>query len=202
MTQSHKLNFIISLLSLSIFLSLACKFEDEVTNYLGTDNNITFGNIKYKLAWSSHPNAQYYKQEYVPEGDNVSKFHNMIMLDFIQRDIPVLDAVTSQINILEKRKKNDINCHYQLIHNADSSEYILDFLMSDISGSVINIVEWNAYRYKAYTDKAGHKGVLLFGVSNRAYDKEAAAFFTSLNEFRDKHKKALIKFTIPEIQLK
>ena len=202
MLQSFNKKLITGVLLLSTFTSLAFKFEDDVINYFGISKDITFSNLVYKLAWSSHPNLQYYKQEYVPDGENVNRFHNMVLVDFIQRDIPVMDVVASQVNVLEKRKKTDINCRYALVNNKDSSEYILDFMMSEVSGSNINILEWNAYHYKIYTDKAGHKGVLLFGVSHRAYNEEAAPFLTELDEYRDKHRKALIKFPLPQIQLK
>ena len=61
-------------------------------------------------------------------------------------------------------------------------ETMLDFLLTANSpdGKKIAIIERNVYRYKKIKDKSGHKGVLLFGVSTRAYNKDASNFLTDL----------------------
>jgi hypothetical protein len=73
--------------------------------------------------------------------------------------------------------------------------------MSEGSGDKLDIVEWNAYRYKPYTDKAGHKGVLLFGISHRAYIEEIIPFLKSLKEYKSGQMRGLIAYPMPEIQL-
>ena len=44
----------------------------DVTDYLGVPGPIAFDGTDYLLSWSSQPNAQYTKQEYVPAGQAVS----------------------------------------------------------------------------------------------------------------------------------
>lgn len=202
MRYSKNSIFSIATLATLLFISLAFKFKDEVINYFGTSKEITFSKKTYKLSWSSHPNATYYKQEYIPDGDKADTFNDMILIDFIQRDIPVAEVVKAQVTMLNERKKTDNICNYQLINSANGSEYILDFAMSESSGPTLNIVEWNAYRYKAYIDKQGHKGVLLFGISHRSYGSKASSFLKSLKEYRVEHQKALISYPMPNIQIK
>jgi hypothetical protein len=200
----HRNKFVsyLPVVTVCLLVSLACSLLGDVVNYYGISETITFSKMNYNLAWSSHPNTQYYKQEYIPQGNNIERYNDMIIIDFIQRDIPVIDALVPQLNKLEQRKKTDEICKYELIHSPDSSEYILDFLISESNGSAIKIVEWNAYHYKSYTDKFGHKGILLFGISHRSYELEAIAFLKSLKGYRDEHRKNLIQYPIPEIQIK
>ena len=202
MLKPNKHSLQIVIVPLLLLLSLAFKFKEEVINYFGTNKEIAFSQKTYKLSWSSHPNATYYKQEYIPNGDKADTFNDMILIDFIQRDMPVAEVVKAQVTMLNERKKTDKVCNYTLTNSANGSEYILDFVMSEGSGQTLKIVEWNAYRYKAYTDKQGHKGVLLFGVSHRSYDSKASSFLKSLKEYRVEHRKALISYPMPNIQIK
>jgi len=187
----------ISIIALTAF---APGSGDDVINYFGIQETLSFNSLDYKLAWSSHPTAIYYKHEYVPAGDTVEHFHDMVLIDFMQADISLKDAVTAEINTLKERKKTDIVCNYQLQRKTD--EYILDFIMSEGNGQKLSVVEWNAYHYGSYTDKNGHKGVLLFGVSHRAYDDQIMPFMHSLGVYRNNVLKVLSKYTIPEIQIK
>ena len=174
----------------------------EVTNYYSTPTTINFNELDYTLSWSSHPNAVYYKHEYLPKGDVADHFNNMLMLDFIQGEFSVMDAVQAQIDKIVERKKTDAVCNYDIIKSPDGKEIILDFLMSVSKNDKVNLVEWNAYHYKAYTDKTGHKGVILFALSHRAYDADVTPFLKSLSEYRQLNRDKVIQFPIPEIQLK
>lgn len=176
---------------------------DEVTNYYGISETLNFNGLTYNLSWSSHPNDTYYKQEYIPKDNTADHFKDMVMIDFIITDIPVEKAVAAQIATIKERKKTDIVCNYKVLSNKDNpGNYILDFIMSEGNGGDVNLVEWSAYHYKAYTDKAGHKGVLLFSICHRAYDNAAMDFMKSLHTYRDTNLTQLIKYDVPEIQIK
>jgi len=180
---------------------LAHRIYTEITNYYNTPTNITFNYIDYQLAWSSHPNEKYYKQEYVAKDDKVEHFNNMLLIDFVLTDLPVNEIVKLQVETLNKRKKTDNVCNYNVIKNPQTGEYILDFLMSESNGNSLSIIEWNGYHYKAYTDKNGHKGVLLFGISHRAYKDDALPFLKMLSGYRVDNLRALQPFPLPDIQL-
>ncbi len=193
-------------LTLMLILFVSSSFnivgKDDIIDYYNIPPELSFNKINYKLCWSSHPNDTYYKQEYIPQGEVVEHFNDMILIDFLNTDIPVKDAVQAQVANLIERKKTDMVCNYQLGINDKTNEYILDFVMSDVSNDHVHIVEWNGYRYKPYTDKSGHKGVLLFGVSHRAYDDKGTDFLRSLGSYRHEILQKLSMHSIPEIQLK
>lgn len=176
--------------------------HDEVINYYGIPEVISFNKTDFSLSWSSHPNDNYYKQEYLPQGDIADRFHDMLLIDFIITDLPAETAAKTQVGNLIERKKTDALCNYQLAKSPDGNEYILDFVMSEGSGDKLDVVEWNGYHYKPYTDKAGHKGVLLFGISHRVYTDEIIPFLKSLRKYKGEQLNKLIAYPIPEIQVK
>ena len=61
------------------------------------------------------------------------------------------------------------------------------------------MVEWNAYRYVPMTI-GGDPGVVLFGVSHRAYGPDAAkAFLQGLTDRRQTGLKALAEADLPAV---
>ena len=190
---------IILLCSLTGFKS---EVNDGIVNYFGIPETLTFNDMAFKLSWSSHPNTSYYKQEYLPQGDDADHFNDMVLIDFIQTDLSVRKVASAQVNKIKERQKTDQVCNYKFSENPDGSEFILHFLMSDGTADKVALVEWNAYHYKPYTDKASHKGVLLFGFSHRAYTNKIIPFLNSLTDYMDVHLNALVKYPVPEIQIK
>ncbi|OCX52686.1 hypothetical protein BEL04_14665 [Mucilaginibacter sp. PPCGB 2223] len=189
------------LLPLLIIGQLHVKPAADVVNYYGTPTDIIFNNTKFTLTWSSHPNDTYYKQEYITHGDAVEHFKDMVLVDFIITDLTVKDAAQAQVNNILERKKTDKVCNYQIIKNEQTGEYILDFIMSESTGDDLSVIEWSGYHYKPYTDKAGHKGVLLFGISHRAYGDDTMNFLKTLKTYRGDVLKALVAYQVPEIQI-
>lgn len=61
-------------------------------------------------------------------------------------------------------------------------------------------MEWNGYRYMAFTAPTGKKGVLLLGLSRRAYgDEESISFLQNLKTYRNKAIANLAEFKIPAV---
>jgi hypothetical protein len=175
---------------------------DEVINYYGIPETLSFDNTDFNLSWSAHPNDSYYKQEYLPKGESVDHFNNMVLIDFIVTEATAQLAANAQVNNLIERKKTDPICNYQILKSPDGNDYILDFVMSEGPGDNLDVIEWNAYHYKPYTDKAGHKGVLLFAVSRRTYADKCVPFLKNLRGYKAEQLNKLVKYPIPEITVK
>ena len=174
---------------------------EQVKDYLNVPGPIKFDNVSYNLAWSANPVANYYKQEYIIKGDSLERFNKMVLIDVLEDTLQVKDLVYMKINSLEKRKKEDAVVNYKLIQSPDSTEYIVDFVLSE-GTPIVDFVEWNAYRYTAFTGKSGKKGVLLFGISIRSYGNNIPDFFGSLSDMRDKIITELISYKIPPVIIK
>jgi len=78
---------------------------------------------------------------------------------------------------------------------------MLDFILSDANQDKISVAEHNTYRYQNYTDKAGHKGVLLFAVSQRGYLEKIGAFIQSVKENKIANINKLAAYSVPKIEI-
>ncbi|MCO5121441.1 MAG: hypothetical protein M9951_17655 [Burkholderiaceae bacterium] len=168
----------------------------QVVDHLGVPGPIRFDGSSYELAWSSRASAEYTKQEYVPAGQEVQSYERMLLLERLAGKLEPIDAARTQMAELEKRKASDPLVNMNLIQNPRSNEVLLDFIVSarDKAGDVI--VEWNAYRYAPAP--AGKPGIVLFGVSYRAYGTEnAKTFLGQLKTLRPERIRALTEAVVP-----
>ena len=188
---------------LILFLMLMVQFfmaQNKVEDYLHLGDKYRFDNKDYKLVWSSHPASNFYKQEYILPNENVEKYTRMIMIDFLEGDLTPKDAISNNVNNLENSKKQNPIINYQMYERED--EYMLDFIISKNSqdGKEVLILERNVYRYfRINTPK--RKGVLLFGVSDRAYTKkEMDNMFSVLKNKKLDLVNKVIQIEVPKIK--
>ena len=188
---------------LILFLMLMVQFfmaQNKVEDYLHLGDKYRFDNKDYKLVWSSHPMDNFYKQEYILSNENVEKYTRMIMIDFLEGDLTPKDAISNFVNNLENSKKQNPIINYQMYERED--EYMLDFIISKNSqdGKEVLILERNVYRYfRINTPK--RKGILLFGVSDRAYTKkEMDNMFSVLKNKKLDLVNKVIQIEVPKIK--
>ena len=192
MKKTQQIKFLLaSFLILSLNVS-----SQNLKNYFSV-SEVTLSNTIYKLAWSSHPNDVYYKQEYLPAGEKAESFKTMVMLEAIIKDLPIEKVVRLKESELQERKKTDQVCNYQITTNSQTGEYMIDFLLS--SG---NIVEWNAYRYKKIVDSKGKPTILLFALSKRAYGNDYKNFLVGLKSDRIDAINLVWNYNLPTINFK
>jgi len=153
----------------------------DAVDRIGVPGPIAFDGKSYELAWSSNPQPNYYKQEYVPAGEAPRSYNSMVLVEVLTSGIGAKEALAAQVKMLNDRKPNDPLVNFGVLQNEQTGEAILDFIMSQKDDKGEYIVEWNAYRYVPRQPE----GVMLFGVSHRAYGNEAAkTFLTNLREMR------------------
>ena len=171
------------------------------TEYLGVAGQISFDKTSYNLAWTSHPTDNYYKQEYLAKGDTIEKFKKLILLEIITGKTKLKDVVATKIAELKKMKAANPVVNYETFEK--NGEVMLDFLVSEntADGKYLSIVERNVYRYKSVVDKNGQKGILLFGVSERAYGDDIDKFFPNLKAHRFDLINLVGAYELPEIKI-
>ena len=197
------MNKLVSLIALWVITtSFIYQNNDGVKNYYNISETLTFDNVQYKLVASYHPNEIYYKQEYIPAGESADHFNKMILIDFAITDASAREMLDIKAKEMQDRKKSDPVVNYEVMENSDKQEYMLDFILSDGKGDKINVVERNIYHYKNYSDKSGHKGVLLFGISQRGYGNDITSFFTNLKKSRIDDINKVGLYPIPDIDIK
>ena len=188
---------------LVLFLMLMVQFfmaQNKVEDYLHLGDKYRFDNKDYELVWSSHPASNFYKQEYILPNENVEKYKRLILIDFIEGDLDPKDVLSSLANSLENSKKQNPVINYKVYEK--NNEYMIDFIMSENSqdGKEVLILERNVYRYfRINTPK--RKGILLFGVSDRAYTKkEMDNMFSVLKNNKFELVNKVAKIEVPKIK--
>ena len=174
--------------------------QEPVSERLSLPGPISFGPDTYLLAWSSHPSPGYYKQEYVPVGQTPEHFRQMVLVEASVAGSDVEHAVTDQVRWIAKRQSDPL-ANYAVVGNPKNGEAILDFLLSSDDPKQEYTVEWNAYRYAPLRGSDGKSGVLLFGISRRAYGDDAMEFLRSLKSTRPQEIEALAKYPLPQVTL-
>ncbi len=188
---------------LVLFLMFIAQFvmaQNKVEDYLHLGSKYRFDNKDYELVWSSHPASNFYKQEYILPNENVEKYKRLILIDFIEGDLDSKDVLSSLANSLENSKKQNPVINYKVYEK--NNEYMIDFIMSENSqdGKEVLILERNVYRYfRINTPK--RKGILLFGVSDRAYTKkEMDNMFSVLKNNKFELVNKVAKIEVPKIK--
>ena len=188
---------------LVLFLMFIAQFvlaQNKVEDYLHLGSKYRFDNKDYELVWSSHPASNFYKQEYILPNENVEKYKRLILIDFIEGDLAPKDVLSSLANSLENSKKQNPVINYKVYEK--NNEYMIDFIMSENSqdGKEVLILERNVYRYfRINTPK--RKGILLFGVSDRAYTKkEMDNMFSVLKNNKLELVNKVAKIEVPKIK--
>jgi hypothetical protein len=192
--------FLIALVSHRSFSQTA----NTPVNYLNTPAAISFNNMSFQLAWSSHPSAAYYKQEYLPKGETLNKFTNMLLLEVLVSPTTIKEAIGAKIAELKQMKATNPYVSYDSSYNAAKNEYILDFVLTANTpdGKGISIAERNVYRYKKYSGKNGETGVVLFGVSKRSYGAEAGKFVKGVGVKKEELVKVVREFEVGVVEVK
>jgi hypothetical protein len=192
------------LLAITMLMSVNSFGETNkpVADYLSVPGPIVFETKSFYLNWSSHPAASFYKQEYIPEGELANEYKTMLLLDVMTSAATIKTAVAQKLAELKQLKAANPLVNYATV-DPKNGEYIIDFILTaNAPNGSINIVERNVYRYKILVDKAGQKGVVLFGISTRAYGAGVDPFFASLKSTQNDLVKKVNLFKMPEITIR
>jgi len=135
-------------------------------------SNIQFLDKTYHLAWRSDPAPNYSKTEYLPDGEKLPYYHNMLLVAQVS-GISVTDAMRVQVESLKNTKDTRI---MHLIENPGSGEVLLVFALSAPDEQHEVIWEWNAYRYSPVQASNGEQAVRLFGYSKRHYGNDESVY--------------------------
>ncbi|GAA5097460.1 hypothetical protein GCM10023210_32580 [Chryseobacterium ginsengisoli] len=196
MTNTLKIIIIILLLQFVVLNS-----QSKIIDYLNISSPIRIENKSYNLAWSSHPSSDYYKQEYLSSNEKLEHYNKLIIIEFVEGDFSLDKVVDQKVNEIENLKKNNPLVNYNVYEN--NGEYILDFLVSENSkdGKEIEIVERNVYRYKLISNSEKN-GVMLFAVSERAYENNINSFFENLKNNNTDLIEVVGNYQLPNIKVK
>lgn len=195
-------NFKTSIVTLITTFIVTMNAQAQVTDYLNVPGPVKLLDKTYNLAWSAHPSDNYFKQEYIPAGENPEKFNKMVMVEVLTGNALPAQLAAAKIEELKKLKATNPVVNYQ-VYEKDK-EVLLDFLVSANSadGKTILVLERNVYRYIQYKDKSGKTGVILFAGAERAYQNDVESYLTSLKGKRNELLSAVGSYPLPAITIK
>ena len=184
----------------AIFFSFTTVMDAPIDR-LGVKGPIEFNKISFKLSWSDQPNDNYYIQEYLPDGEKVDSFNQMLTIHLFNTDIKTKDAVQQKVKELIERKKIDAICNYQITESPDGKEFMVDFLLGESKNDKMTTVEFNVYHYKQIEIGKKKKAIVVFAYSRRSYGDDITKFFKTLKNDRTNYLNAMISSDIPIISI-
>lgn len=188
----------ILILATTLFLSFTT-IGDNIVDRIGVKGPLTFDKINFKLAWTDKPNEKYYIQEYLPDGETIETFNQMLTIHLFDTENKLKDAVKQKTKELTQRKKTDPVCNYLVTESPDGKEFMLDFLLGESKNDKMTIVEFNIYRYKQIDLGQNKKGILVYAYSKRAYGDKITPFLESLGDNRINYLNQMIETEIPSV---
>lgn len=193
----HKL-FVLFLIFLSV---LKINAQTIPKDYVNVPGPILFDKMSYGFVWSSHLTDNNYIQEYIRNGDNLDSFKTLITLDVLISNINLRDAALAKIAELKKLHEKNPVVQYQVYERKN--EVMIDFLMSENTpdDKFVHIIERNVYRYTSVKDSNGKVCILLFALSERAYDDDITPFFAKLKKDRNDLLNQVGTYKLPEITI-
>lgn len=182
------------------FSTLLCSFSTPVDNpvdLMGISGPLEFNNTKFHLTWSSKLNDSMSVQEYVPSGESVEHFHQMMTIHLYDTDAEVKTVVSKMVRELEESKKSDPVCQYSVIKSPDGKEFILDCILSSSKDNRLTVAEFIVYRFRQVELINQNKAVFIYQYSRRSYGSGITPFLTSLKEERQRLLKLMTSATLP-----
>ena len=186
------------LFALVLSLGAAPVCAEAPVERLGVPGPLLLDGQAFHLVWSSHPFPHFYKQEYLPDGQTLAGYDQMLMIDVLLGDAGPRELLQIKLAELEARKATDPVANYEWMVQEDGSSYVLDFLVSGHTAGGQAIVEWNAYRYEALPG-----GAVMLGISRRGYGEEGARRFL-INEVKPRRQAWILELAqleMPRIAL-
>lgn len=167
-------------------MSIAAR-SGEAIDRLDIPGPVVFDGATYSLGWSTILGPDSYRQEYFPagQGNEPGNYTEMVLIDVYETGADIMSIVKTTVDLLDQRKAMDPFLNRDMFQDQKTGEVMLDFIMSEKNAAGEYIVEWNAYRYTSHKGTDGKTGVMLFGISRRAYGSDnLKPFLLELKESR------------------
>lgn len=172
---------------------------NNIIDYLSIGSELSFNNESYNLAWSSHPNATYFKQEYLRKSDKLEKYEKMIIVEAIKTNLNPEKASQMKINELANLKKINPIINFKQVQSSNPNDKIISFT---ISGG--NILEWNVYKYQQQQIE-NENMIVLYAYSYRNYisnKEDVTKFINYVKNNESNMIENITKIKIPKVKIK
>jgi hypothetical protein len=174
----------------------------QLLDKLAVPGPILFDRVFYRLAKADKPIPNYYIQEYLPEGDSLSRYNKLFSISVFAMDMSLQDAVKIKTLELENQKKKEPLNNFLVTQSPGGNEYIIDGVLYETKGKETLSAEFFAYRIRKVSIGNNKNGILIVAYSNRSYGNEVKPFLRKLRKERLDILQTMIEAELPEIRVK
>lgn len=189
------------LIAFSVLFFSFTILPDNPVDKIGVKGPLEFNNTSYELVYTDKPNDKYYIQEYLPDGEKLESFNQMLTIHLFVTDIKSEKAVEQKVKELTERKKTDPVCNFQVTESPDGKEFIVDFLLGESKDDIMTIVEFNIYRYKQIEISKKKNAIIVYAYSQRSYGDNITTFLNTLKDDRTNYLNQMIVTDIPTVKI-
>lgn len=189
-----KLFSILSLISIMTFGTLKAQNVEDVLdvksfNFQGTD---------YHLGWGAH-NSQQCIQEYFPKGQVPESYTDMFTISVFtnidSKVTPEIAAAAKEAELATRKEKTKDVLGWDVMVNDDINEACIDFVCVAEKNNEVEILEYDAHRYRMI-QVDGKPALQLLFYSKRAYREDITKMKDSLKETRQKVLNDITNFNV------
>lgn len=189
------------LLILGVAIMTLANKSDSPVDRLNVAGPLNFNKTSFNLSWTDKPSDNYYIQEYLPSGEGVDTYNQMMTIHVFDVNISLDKAVEQKVKELETRKKTDQTCNYKVTESPDKKEKIVDFTLGESKGDKMTIFEFNVYHYEIVNISKKKKGLVVYAYTKRAYGDNITDLLTNLGSIRNTSLNEMISTKKPEVNI-
>lgn len=174
--------------------------NNNVIDLIGLEGPLEFDNILFLLAWTDRPNENTFAQEYLPTGESLEAFTQMLSVHLFITDTTPVDAVQQHAQRLTNRKMTvDPITNFMISRSPDGKDYIIDCIIGESKNNLMEFVEFNVYRYTQVRLDSGKKALFVYLYTRRSYGEDIYSFFETFGEARINYINMMISLEIPTV---
>lgn len=183
-----------------IFLFLATfGLTKAQSDLLSIPGPTEFDGTEFFLVWSKQGSKTLYRQQFLPRGERIEDFTQILDFSYFTKEIEMEMAVRQKVESIQKRGQTDKFAKVNVTESPDGREFVVDYFISEAPEKGNSYIEYNIYRFKPY-DNGTQKSFLILSYAKRIYgDLKSAA--KSLAKEREHLMGEMIEYKIPEIKV-
>ena len=185
---------ILSLLSIMAWGTLKAQNVEDVLDV----KTLNFQGVDYQLGWSAHNSSQCI-QEYFPKGQVPESYTDMftisVFTNIVEGVTPAMAVAAKEAELEARKEKTKDVIDWAVMTNDKINEACIDFVCVSEKNDEIEVVEYDAHRYRMI-QVDGKPALQLLFYSKRGYRDGIPELMNTLKETRHKILNDITEFNI------
>ena len=189
-----KLFSILSLLSIMTWGTLKAQNVEDVLDV----KSLNFQGVEYQLGWSAHNSVQCI-QEYFPKGQVPESYTDMFTISIFTNIAPgvtpEMAVIAKEAELKARKEKTKDVLDWAVMTNDKTNEACIDFVCISEKNNEIDVLEYDAHRYRMI-QVDGKPALQLLFYSKRGYREDITEMMNKLKDSRHKILNDITEFNI------